>query len=145
MMNIETPLPIKLFLMRMCRARAVERNTVKLRAKGFNIGEGSMIYTHVRLDKTDKSLISIGKNCVLTNCTVLIHDASTKMLTGGETSFAPVTIEDNCFIGWQAIILKGVTIGRNSVVGAGAVVTKNVPPYSIVAGNPARVIKTTST
>jgi len=55
---------------------------------------------------------------------------------------APVIIEDNVFIGTGAYILKGVRIGENSVVGAGAVVTKNVPRNSIVAGNPAKVIKT---
>jgi acetyltransferase-like isoleucine patch superfamily enzyme len=52
----------------------------------------------------------------------------------------PIVIEDNCFIGARAIILKGVNIGTCSVVGAGSVVTKNVEPYSIVAGNPAKKI-----
>lgn len=52
----------------------------------------------------------------------------------------PVVIEDDCFIGTRAIILKGVTIGTGSLVGAGSVVVKNVPAFSIVAGNPAKVI-----
>ncbi len=55
---------------------------------------------------------------------------------------APVVIEDDTFLGAGAIVLKGVTIGKGSVVGAGSVVTRNVPPYSIVAGNPAQVVKT---
>jgi len=55
---------------------------------------------------------------------------------------APVTIEDDVFIGTRALILKGVTIGTGAVVGAGAVVTKSVKPYEIVAGNPARVVGT---
>ena len=54
---------------------------------------------------------------------------------------APVKICDNGWIGMHSIILKGVTIGENSVVAAGAVVTKSVPPNSIVAGNPAVVVK----
>ena len=54
----------------------------------------------------------------------------------------PVTIEDDVWIGARAIILPGVTIGRGSIIGAGAIVTKDVPPYSIAAGNPARVVKT---
>jgi acetyltransferase-like isoleucine patch superfamily enzyme len=54
----------------------------------------------------------------------------------------PVIIRDNVWIGMNAIILKGVTIGENSVVAAGAVVTKSVPPNVVVAGNPAVVIKT---
>lgn len=51
---------------------------------------------------------------------------------------APVIIEDDVFIGMHSLILKGVTIGRGAVVGAGSVVTRNVPPGIIVAGNPAR-------
>lgn len=54
---------------------------------------------------------------------------------------APVIIKDNVWIGMGAVILKGVTIGENSVVAAGAIVTKNVPPNVIVAGNPAKVVK----
>jgi acetyltransferase-like isoleucine patch superfamily enzyme len=53
----------------------------------------------------------------------------------------PVKICDNVWIGFGAVILKGVTIGENSVVAAGAVVTKNVPPNTVVAGNPAIVVK----
>ena len=54
---------------------------------------------------------------------------------------APIVIEDRAWIGFNAIILKGVTIGEGSVVAAGAVVTKDVEPYTVVAGNPARVVK----
>ena len=54
----------------------------------------------------------------------------------------PVHIQDNCWLGVNAVVLKGVTVGHDSIVGANAVVTRNVPPYSIAAGNPARVIKT---
>jgi len=53
----------------------------------------------------------------------------------------PVKIEDNVWVGLSSIIFKGVTIGRNSVVGGGAVVTKDVPPNCVVAGNPAKVIR----
>lgn len=56
-------------------------------------------------------------------------------------SKGPVFIEDNCWLGFNSEILSGVHIGRNSVVAAHAVVTKDVPPYSIVAGNPARIVK----
>jgi acetyltransferase-like isoleucine patch superfamily enzyme len=55
---------------------------------------------------------------------------------------AQVTLGDRTWVGFNAIILKGVTIGEGAIVAAGAVVTKDVPPNSIVAGNPARVIRT---
>ena len=54
---------------------------------------------------------------------------------------APIVIEDKVWIGMDVLILKGVTIGEGSVVAARSVVTKNTPPYSLVAGNPARVVK----
>ncbi len=53
----------------------------------------------------------------------------------------PVIIRDNVWIGMGAVILKGVTIGENSVVAAGAIVTRDVPPNTVVAGNPAQIVK----
>lgn len=55
--------------------------------------------------------------------------------------FRDVEIRSNCWIGEKTIIVPGVTIGEYSIIGAGSVVTKNVPPYSLAVGNPARVIK----
>lgn len=52
-----------------------------------------------------------------------------------------VVIDDYVWIGDRAIVLQGVTIGKHSIIGAGSVVTKNIPPYSVAAGNPARIIK----
>jgi virginiamycin A acetyltransferase len=56
-------------------------------------------------------------------------------------SKGPIIIEDEVWIGMGAIILSGVNIGRGAIIGAGSVVTKNIPPYSIAAGSPARVVK----
>lgn len=56
-------------------------------------------------------------------------------------SKGPVVIEDNVWIGEKASILPGVTIGRGSIIGANSVVTKNIPPYALVGGNPAKIIK----
>lgn len=68
------------------------------------------------------------------NINIPIHEQ--KILTN------PVVIEDECWIAANVVILAGVTIGKHSVVAAGAVVTKSIPPYSVAVGNPARVIKT---
>lgn len=52
-----------------------------------------------------------------------------------------ITVEDDCWIGANAVLTAGITIGKHSIIAAGAVVTKSIPPYSVAAGNPARVIK----
>jgi len=55
--------------------------------------------------------------------------------------FGPIVVEDNVFIGFNSIILPGVRIGHDSVIGAGSVVTRSIPPRSVAAGVPAKVIK----
>lgn len=85
--------------------------------------------------------IKIGNNVALSphvRIFTATHDYST---LGLDDTAASVIIEDYAWIGGGAIILPGVTIGEGSVIGAGAVVSKNVPPYSVAVGNPARVIK----
>lgn len=67
-------------------------------------------------------------------------DAATR--NSGVEFGKPVTIGDDVWIGGRAVINPGVTIGHNVVIGAGSVVTKDVPDNSVVAGNPARIIKT---
>jgi acetyltransferase-like isoleucine patch superfamily enzyme len=57
---------------------------------------------------------------------------------------APIVIKDKAWVGFNVIILKGVTIGEGAVIGAGSVVTKDIPDYAVVGGNPARIIKYTS-
>ena len=117
------------------------RNAENYRAKGVQIGEGTYIYPNVVLGRDGQDPITIGRNCVLTGCTIMAHDASTNRALGIERSIAmPVVVEDDCFIGQGAIILMGVTVGKGSIIGAGSVVTSDVPPGSVVAGNPARVI-----
>jgi acetyltransferase-like isoleucine patch superfamily enzyme len=54
---------------------------------------------------------------------------------------APIVIENDVFVGMDSLILKGVTVGEGSVVGAGSVVSQNVPPSTVVAGNPAQVVR----
>ena len=87
--------------------------------------------------------IKIGNNCAIAGG-VLIQDTDfhTVIENGVEKSYIkPITISDNVWICAKATILKGVTIGEGAVVAAGALVTKDVPPHCIVAGNPAKVIR----
>jgi acetyltransferase-like isoleucine patch superfamily enzyme len=58
-----------------------------------------------------------------------------------DTTGSPIVLEDRVWLGNRVIVLKGVTIGHDAVVGAGAVVTRDVPPRTIVAGNPARAVR----
>lgn len=83
---------------------------------------------------------------ILSYCHLIGHDASGSVIervTGKPVDVAgPIIIRDNVFVGAGAIVLPGVTIGPNAIVAAGAVVTKDVPENSVVAGVPARVTGT---
>ena len=68
-------------------------------------------------------------------------DTTVPILTQGWLEPRPIVIEDDVWIGARSILLPGITIGKGSIIGAGSVVTKNIPPFSIVGGNPAKVIK----
>ncbi len=112
--------------------------------QGLKLGNNVTIMDGVFFDPTHCYLISIGDDSVLApNVRLIAHDASTKQLLG-YTKLGKVTIEENCFLGDSVVVLPGVTIGGNSVVGAGSVVTKDVPSGTIAAGNPCRVICTRS-
>lgn len=110
----------------------------------IEIGSNSGIGINARLESTGR--IVIGENVMMGPDVAILtrnhqHDDITKpMGTQGYTP-DPVIIEDDVWIGMRVIILPGVRIGRSSIIGAGAVVTKDVPAYSIFAGNPARVVK----
>ena len=99
-----------------------------------------MICPGVRIGSADR--IEVGDNCMLAGNVYVTdsdwHDIYNRIATGRT---APVSIQDNVWIGDSAIVCKGVTIGANSIIGAGAVVVDNVPPNVIAAGNPARIVK----
>lgn len=103
-------------------------------------------HTRIGLHNTIIGPVTIGCHVNLAQgitVTALNHnfEDSDKRIDEQGVSTTPVTIEDDIWIGANAVILPGVTIGNHSVVAAGAVVTKNVPPHSLVAGVPAKIIK----
>jgi acetyltransferase-like isoleucine patch superfamily enzyme len=71
----------------------------------------------------------------------VVDEAGERTTLSKEFRSAPVMIEHDCWLGVNAVILKGVRIGHHSIVGANSVVTRNVPPCSVVAGVPARVVR----
>lgn len=103
-------------------------------------------HTRIGLHNTIIGPVEIGNNVNLAQgitVTALNHNFSDtkKRIDEQGVSTNPVTIEDDVWVGANAVILPGVTIGEHCVVAAGAVVTKDVPPHSLVAGVPAKVIK----
>lgn len=114
------------------------------REKGAQIGVHNRIM--IRNFGEAPYLIRIGNHCTITSGVELItHDGGGWVFTEVDRTiqkFGTISILDNCFIGLRTIVLPNVTIGPNSIVGAGSVVTKDIPANTVVAGNPARVIST---
>jgi acetyltransferase-like isoleucine patch superfamily enzyme len=113
------------------------------RARGVAIGKDVLIGFNVSIDNVYPRLINIGDGAALAGSNILLaHSKPPEHFKGSVESFAaPVRIERNVWIGIGAIILPGVTVGEGSIVSAGSVVTRDVPPNYLVAGNPARHIK----
>ncbi|MBO4642263.1 MAG: acyltransferase [Bacteroidaceae bacterium] len=102
---------------------------------GMHISPSARISFGAKLDKTNGKGITIGdESFVASGALVLSHDFCRR-------KHAETIIGKQCFIGAGSIILPGVSIGDHCIIGAGAVVTKDVPANSVVAGNPAQVIK----
>lgn len=125
----------------------------------IEIGDKTTIMPTASLVAVDR--ITIGSRCMIANGAFITDTDSHSVFAAdrdreidgwaagvrdwSDTGIAPVTIGDRVWIGRNAIVLKGVTIGEGAVVGAGAVVTHDVPPFTVVAGNPAQVIRRLST
>ncbi len=135
---------IKIFeLIRKIYYLYIERDSVKYaRSIGVKVGKGC------RLIATDFGsepyLITIGDHVSITNSSFITHDGGVWVFRNEFPEIdivKPITIKNYVFIGYGCIILAGVTIGNNVVIGAGSVVTKDIPDNIVAAGVPARVIK----
>lgn len=117
---------------------------LKKRGGFHSFGEGCYISDDSIF--TDPHFTVFGNNVSIAGAWVSGHDASVSLLNlvydKKLDAVGPVIFKDNVFIGRGVCILPGVTIGPNALVGAGAVISKDVPPNSVVAGNPARVVRT---
>lgn len=105
------------------------------------VGENTWIGPFTVLD--GEGGLAIGRNCSISaGVQIYTHDTVRWALTGGKAKqeCAPVEIGDCCYIGPMSIVGKGVTIGKHSVVGANSFVKKEIPPFSIAVGSPARVV-----
>jgi acetyltransferase-like isoleucine patch superfamily enzyme len=117
--------------------------------KGYHAGElhlgdgtwiGQQCFLHAAGDLRVGRNVGVGPGVRILTSTHREAGRATPILHA-PLAFAPVTIEDDADLGVGAIVLPGVTVGRGAQVGAGAVVTRDVPPYSVVAGNPARPLR----
>ena len=132
-------------------ANSMDERIALYRSRGMKIGERCYIGNNVTFGRGGSDPIVIGDDCVITGCTILGHDASPALfleeLQGtsifNRKSYKKETrIGNHVFVGVNAVVLAGITIGDNCIVGAGAIVCHDVPSGSVVAGNPAKVIST---
>ena len=125
---------------RKLRRHKRQRYIESLVRSGLTLGKNVEIVGSFFFDPSHCFLISIGDNCTICpNVRLIAHDASTKKILG-YTKIGKIEIKENCFIGDSVIILPNVKVGTNSIIGAGSVVTKDVPSEMIAAGNPAKPI-----
>ena len=131
------------------RRFSLGRNSVVESFSCINNAVGDVVigdHTRIGLHNTIIGPVTIGSHVNLAQgitVTALNHNFADTSLRIDEqgVSTKPVTIEDDVWVGANAVILPGVTVGRHAVIAAGAVVTKDVPPFSVVGGVPARVLK----
>jgi acetyltransferase-like isoleucine patch superfamily enzyme len=115
---------------------------IYLRMAGVRIGRNTMISLHAKID-VRRGQVIIGDNCHITyGCVILSHDYAARILGKEKDPEAgKVIIGNNVFIGVNSVILPNVTIGDNSIIGAGSVVNCDIPPKVVAAGNPIKILK----
>lgn len=116
------------------------------RLRGVKIGENCHFSPYVLIDLLHPELVTIENNVTISSNSMIfahVNPSANELLkkNGYPRTIKPVTIKNGAVISVGCIIVAGVTIGRNSIVGAGSVVSQDVPDNCVVLGNPARVIK----
>jgi acetyltransferase-like isoleucine patch superfamily enzyme len=111
----------------------------------IGVGPGAQVtlghgYASPGLLLSCRDAISIGDGAAIAE-EVIIRDHDGHTISGGRPDQLPITIGEHVWIGMRAMILKGVNIGAGAIIAAGAVVTRDVPPNTLVAGNPAKIIR----
>jgi acetyltransferase-like isoleucine patch superfamily enzyme len=112
-----------------------------LKRAGIKIKGRCHIYSGVRFDTVHPEYITIGKNVRITAGTVILTHYLEPNYERVHFRYGKVVIEDDVFIGVNSVICNSVTIGKGAIIGAGSIVTKDIPPYQVWAGNPARFVK----
>ncbi|MGC4113521.1 MAG: acyltransferase [Myxococcales bacterium] len=139
---METALRLRALFAQRYHAYVTRRRWAHLRSLGMHIGSDVNLPASVWVDTSHCHLISIGDECGFgEGVCILAHDALANQFLDA-TRIGRVDIRESCHIGARAVILPGVTIGPRSIVGANSVVTRSIPPHSVAAGNPARVLCT---
>lgn len=100
-----------------------------------------MVYGGTLIDTVAPDKIFIGNNVAITAGTKILTHYLDPTSKGRRFQIGEVHIEDDVFIGVNVVICNSVTIGQGAIIGAGSIVTKDIPPYQVWAGNPAKFIK----
>ncbi len=115
-----------------------------LKARGLTLGNRVDVFSEHCFDSIYPGLITVGDYVTISsNVKILAHDASMGYVCSGACKIGTVTIGNHCFIGHGSTILCNTRIGDNVIIGAGSVVSGDIPSGCVYAGNPARFIKST--
>ena len=119
-----------------------------MRRMGCHVGKGCFIGDHVRIDTGHANMITLEDGVsVAGGARLLCHQRDFRDYCAGDDynklgyTIKPIVLKKGCLVGMESFVLPGVTIGEGAIVGAGSLVTKDVPAWTIATGRPAKVVK----